>query len=397
MIGFRDYSGGTSNKASKILFLLISLEVFLMGSGRILEIGPVTIRMILFSVAIIFSFFLISLNKPVSAIIYFLLFYFCLATGISVFIGISNGALLDHVFLDVKPLLFFLMILFIFFSIDGDSISKVYRVVILSASLLSVFYFCFLFLVYFDFVGYDLVYVFLSALSDDFMFRGSGSESPFLFYKGFIFLCVGLVFAVFHARWLLSLIFFAAILLTFTRGFVVALFLSFFIYWALSLRRVGSVVLFCFCALTFSIVIYSAIGYMIKPESDSIRLVQIDQVFDMTSWISLLFGHGFGIGVDVRPIHMEIAWLEVFHKQGLVGLLFWFFCFFVLLASYINLRHKNELDKSFFVGSLVIFTQSLTNPYMNNPMGLFFLMVSMVYLVKRRHGHLENLTMGSAR
>ena len=44
-----------------------------------------------------------------------------------------------------------------------------------------------------------------------------------------------------------------------------------------------------------------------REESDSVRLITIDQVFDRITWWSLLIGHGFGQGVPERPAHMEIS------------------------------------------------------------------------------------------
>ena len=89
-----------------------------------------------------------------------------------------------------------------------------------------------------------------------------------------------------------------------------------------------------------------------KNWSDIIRRRQIQQVFERISIPSFLIGHGFGIGVPVRKIHMEIAYLEIFHKQGLIGLVFWLILFFVIWHHYrmAVLNQQGATALPFFMG-----------------------------------------------
>ena len=54
-----------------------------------------------------------------------------------------------------------------------------------------------------------------------------------------------------------------------------------------------------------------------RSQSDAGRIAQIKEVISMTSVLSSFIGNGFGIGIPSRPVHMEISYLEIFHKQGI--------------------------------------------------------------------------------
>ncbi|MCZ6520041.1 MAG: hypothetical protein O6848_00915, partial [Bacteroidetes bacterium] len=119
-----------------------------------------------------------------------------------------------------------------------------------------------------------------------------------------------------------------------------------------------------------------------KNWSDIIRRRQIQQVIERISIPSFFIGHGFGMGIPVRKIHMEIAYLEIFHKQGLFGLVFWLILFFVIIHHYRQavLNQQGAAALPFFMGALFIFIQSVTNQYINNPIGLTMVLVALAVL-----------------
>ena len=127
-----------------------------------------------------------------------------------------------------------------------------------------------------------------------------------------------------------------------------------------------------------------------KSASDSIRIVQIQQVFERINPLSFFIGHGFGVGVPIRPHHMEITYLEIFHKQGILGLAFWF-----LIPTYIGLKYynyriyrkekaaTNPIDvRPFLFGVCFLYLQSLFNPYLTNSMGMTFLFIALIVFEK---------------
>jgi hypothetical protein len=141
--------------------------------------------------------------------------------------------------------------------------------------------------------------------------------------------------------------------------------------------------------LIFTILIaYNIIPYLTeilgdKSDSDRIRIVNFYEVIDRVNPASLLIGHGFGYGVPSRPIHMEISYLEIFHKQGLIGLLFWLILFFYIIIQYfkININYK-YIAMPFLLSVIFIYLQSLTNPFMNNPIGLTMILLTIVVFSK---------------
>lgn len=195
------------------------------------------------------------------------------------------------------------------------------------------------------------------------------------------------------------------ILLSVTRGFIFAIALTYGSYYLLKSSFTRSVI---FVALSILIVVIGqvvitqsskAIDHLknqqqnVHPEeitpnpnlfgnksySDEGRFRQLKEVAGQTNLSSIFIGHGFGNGIPSRPIHMEISYLEIFHKQGLLGLLFWTYLLWLLYQKYRKATPGGMRD-AFFFGSLFIYLQSLTNQYINNPIGLSLVLLSLVCL-----------------
>jgi hypothetical protein len=98
--------------------------------------------------------------------------------------------------------------------------------------------------------------------------------------------------------------------------------------------------------------------------------------------ISVVIGHGFGEGVPIRDNHFEINYLEIFHKQGFIGLVFWFSLMFYIGWLYLNCKRLGYEKKArpFFLAALFVYIQSATNPYLTNSIGLNMIMISIVSL-----------------
>jgi len=118
-----------------------------------------------------------------------------------------------------------------------------------------------------------------------------------------------------------------------------------------------------------------------KLDSDYIRMETLEQVIDATSPLSLAIGNGLGVGVQNRPVHMEVAYLEMFHKQGLVGLLWITSVFAVLCTRYVKARHANHpYAEPLFLSALFVAIESVTNPFINNPIGICVWIIALVGL-----------------
>ena len=176
------------------------------------------------------------------------------------------------------------------------------------------------------------------------------------------------------------------IILTLTRGFILfttalLLFFLVFIYKNKLLKFfiiIGGLII----TVIAIPILFDALGD--KSDSDSMRYVQIEQVMSNVNPISLIFGHGFGVGIEIRPIHMELSFLEIFHKQGLIGLIFWICVFSHIFFMFFNIKDRKVKNQGYpFVLSVVfVILQSTTNPFMNNPIGLTMILLTVVVLSK---------------
>ena len=369
----------------KIFFIILFLELFLMGSGRSLEFGSLTMRMLLYGIALIYSMVVYLHYYKIHRSIWELLIFFTFVTSFSSLIGILNGADISLIFMDIKPLLYFLMILPFALVINSmESIKLISKLIKYSAIIMAVVYLLWFALMLLGYLDFGAMYVLLSSETNEIMFRGSDMTNPGLFYKGFVYMCIGFIFFINYndkKNNLIAILLLFAIFLTFTRGFIVALALAFLIQNIIDIKQKKS---FTF-VIIFSILLAIAIpAYMLligsKGESDQIRITQIMQVLDNINIVSLFIGHGFGIGIPIRPNGMEISYLEIFHKQGLLGLILWFSILFHTVFSYIKIKVKTPLVKSLLGGSLFIFMQSLTNPFINNPIGMSMILISLLSL-----------------
>jgi len=364
---------------SNIFLVIILLEVFLMGSGRMIMIGPMTLRMVLFTLAMVSSLIYLFVKNVIDKQTTILLSIFFISSSVALLRGTINGADNMLILEDLKPLSFFLILIYFSINItDMDRVKIITMAIKTSALTLVAVYATILLLLYFNVIEFLNLYDLLSKDSS-FIFRGADG---LFFYSGFLYLCIGFIFFMFSSRLidkLLGLLMFIAIVLSFTRGFLLATVMVVAIYFIFMKKSMSSgilIVLIVFASLLLLPIYTIEIGD--KTESDMIRITTFTQVIESSNIISILVGHGFGIGTPERPIHMESSLLEIFHKQGLLGLFFWFMIFYTIIQKYFKACRNNcrDLALPFFLSSVAIFIQTNTNPYMNNPIGMAMLLVT---------------------
>lgn len=363
---------------------LILLEVFLGGGGRLIDVGALSIRMYIFLFAMFLGvIFLIA--KPILKVhVLAILITGVIVISLGVIVGYINHHETGLIFQDVKPLLFLYSLLFMPFLIrnssDVDLIVKLLRI---SAITLALGYLVVLGLIHTKTIAFRPFYNW-TYRTQEFFFRG---EFAF-FYKGFFFMCVG----IFFYRWkdgfkskaaILTIL--AAILLTFTRGFIATFFIVAVIYLFFIRKRVIYILVFSLLTIIAGPIIWSFVsneGLVDRQTSNNNRIAQIIEVGEEVTLSSAFIGHGFGKNIASRQdLHIEIAYLEIIHKQGIVGLLFWIFLFYVMFVTY-RKAVKVHPDKAtpFFLAVLFAYIQSLTNPFVNNPLGITLLVISLLCL-----------------
>lgn len=367
----------------KIIFAITLMELFFGGGGRVFEIGAITLRMVLFflNIAIVTVLFIERGKVPTYTVVLcasafaVLLFY-------SVW-GWINGAPMALIAEDVKPLSYFFSVLFFSYYIDSEERVRLVVSLLKKSSLVMALSYILIqglfYLGRMDFMQF-YQYTLTHVSSSDFIFRGT---QGLFFYKGFMYMVVGLIFWI-HSpgskrKSLAILIITLAMILTGTRGFILMFGFVYALFYGIPLLlRLNIKMLILAAVLVFgSVFFFGSRDIGNKDLSNSIRIQQLVQVAQDIDPLSLFIGHGFGNGVPIRPVHMEIAYLETFHKQGVLGLCLWGLFFIVLYNAYVRRGNFPNIRKAFFLSLLFMVLLSLTNPFFNNPIGISLFMISL--------------------
>ncbi|MET6989542.1 hypothetical protein [Sediminicola arcticus] len=368
----------------KFIFIFTLIELFIGGGGRVFELGPLTLRIILFFINIVFVLVLYIYKRKIPKYVIVVLSIAIIVLILNSLIGLVNGAEISFIIEDVKPLSYFFSILFFSYYIDSTKrIQLIISILKRTSFYIALVYIFIQILFYFNKLDFSVFYSYVNTeiSSSDFFFRG---ESGLFFYKGFFFMVVGLIFWIHCSNSNKKLVpiitIIIAMILSGTRGFIVIFGLIYALYYGIPLLlRLNLKILFLTTVvLLLSLNFFSNADMGNKVISDSVRFLQIEQVFKKINPVSFLIGHGFGIGVPIREVHFEIAYLEVFHKQGVIGLFLWIIFFIVLYNEFKMERNQYEIRKAFFLSVVFTFLLSFTNPFFNNPIGLSLLLISWV-------------------
>ncbi len=411
-----------TKRIESYFFTFLLYELFLGGSGRVFSFGSITLRMILFSIALLWFSIRIFQNPNKKFVIRMVLF-FGITVSAGALVGILNHAPKGLIFTDIKQLLFFLSIIsFSFFLNTKEQVNKCIKILKNATLILSLAY-----LICYSFIKLNILKMepFYNTLSvewlhDEFMFRGTGGN---FFYKGFFYLGIGIFFYLFSKPTIkngfIVLIIYVALFLTLLRWLLAITLVIFactiFFNWAIhkfkisflkSKQMVFHLVILgvmILIPITFKNFYSTTLGN--KQESVDIRKQQFDQVsaqifntkkstkipkinknqevVNTTKKFNFILGKGFGIGVPIRPVHMELTYLEIFFKQGILGLSFWFFIFFYCIYNF-KRAWDNHVDLNtilpWITGVLVIYFQSITNPLLVNSIGMSFVILAMLFL-----------------
>jgi hypothetical protein len=375
-------------KIEVCLLCIIIFELCLGGSGRSIALNDVlTLRMILFLLSLVYATLIFLSGKPFRKFIAAITIFFAFTVIFSTLVGFWNGSSAEYIFEDVKGLSYFPAILFFSCTIDNyKKILLVSNIVKISSVLLLIFELSILLAIQLGILNYSDFYLPL-ALSEQFVFRAE----PLFVYKGFLYLCVGFFFFYLEKSFLsrsLSALLILGIYLTDTRGFLIFTILIPVLYSAfenISNKKFLRVFLFLLAVIGVAMkgVFSTLTTVMSKDESDFIRIQTFREFYERINNTSMFIGHGFGSGVPIRPMHMEISFLEIYHKQGIVGLLFWIVVLIYIVSKFLSIYKNHKLKTialPLVLSSIFIYIQSFTNPFINNPIGMSFIIITCVSL-----------------
>lgn len=362
------------------------MELFLMGSGQELHVTEfLTFRMVFFIVAVGVSMLCFMYSDDVPKTIFWFLGLFTVLIILSILIGTVVDSRIEYLIEDVKPLIYFYILLFYYYiSASEKIVNKAFSILLLAAKIMTILYLIYMVLT--DVTGVISYVIAYQALeSDSFLFRGVGSA---LFYKGFIFLPIAAVGFYKEKKYIWLILVSIAIYFTYTRGLYLLLLFGLIVYY-MRTRHVDIVKIIAVTLvllLLYEIAMVSGLFSIDKSfeanreESDYTRVLIIEQVMDAITYWSLFIGHGFGYGIAERPDHMEISYMDILHKQGLLGIVFWLFLLIAVLryAKTVSGKYKETAD--FWVtATLMIYLQSCFNPFINTPMGMTVVFMALVF------------------
>lgn len=369
------------------LFTVSLLELFLGGGGRLIDIGPVTPRMILFIPCVLLGIASLFVRRRLSGAQ-------VLAVGLAgayllthlpgLIVGALHAANPEDMLREFQQSLFWLAAPF--FAVMLQSPAMIRRAAGLSrfaGVALAVFYIGVL-------VGAILGEVDLFSLylrvneSGEFVGRGEGM----FFYKGFLYLGIAIVFLVaLRGRlWLpLTLLVGGALVLTLTRGFMLSTTLAvLFLLLAQGRRAAFGAGLLATVVAGFLMLIYlPSINEGLSASRDisnNQRVEDTNYVAEHLSWATFVHGEGFGADINERA-NIENSFLWVFWKVGTAGVLFWLLPLVLCTAYFLRIPRKSSpLGCAFYFSVILVYVQTVTNPYLTNPIGLSFVIVALFSL-----------------
>ncbi|QQA60734.1 O-antigen ligase family protein [Aeromonas caviae] len=368
--------------------VVVVVEMIAGGGGGLINLGGMTFRNIVFFIMAPCSLFLLMRLRGAQLIVYLsLLALYIASCALSIIVMFEANADLVHssaYYLDIKQLSIVLLFPCIcYFSKKLEY--KIINFIKICSVVMGLSYLLSLFFVHLNVISFDELY----KINDtgEFFFSPYGTYV----YKGFIYLAIGAFLFMFHGdvknnklRWLGFFISVLALILTRSRGLIISFSLVSLFYFILMqadwrskvLGVISSGVIICTI-----VVFFPYIHSERDAISDSVRFSDFIAIIDLLSVHPFNMLSGFGSGFEINGrTQIENAYLNTWLKFGVLGLLMLFIPL-ILIIKYRAHSEKNDTILVFCV--LLMYVQSNFNPYVNNSIGLFFILyVLSLFLLK---------------
>lgn len=374
----------------KLFYIMLTAELFLGGGGRLIEIGSNTLRMYLFSIALglmLLPQFWRRVGDDVM-LAFGMVAVFFLVHLPGLIVGLVKGVDASVVFGEVKPLMYFLAAPFFAQVLRKKQYVELTSNLVRDAGLLlATAYIIILLCIFLGLLDFNITYDVLNS-TEEFMFRGF--DGLFV-YKGFLYLCVALIFIIAKTeshRNLSIILVSSAIILTLTRGFMLSTMIAACLFFLL----IGNRKALALIVLASIIVAVMVLGYLpfetilTRKDADVSDLNRYGDTYFIlknVDALSLIFGNGFGALISDSRLNIENSFLWIWWKSGLAGLLLWFSPLILCYLAFKRIPVSSvnfSLGCAYFCAVVLIYIQSATNPYLNNPIGLSFVLISIFSL-----------------
>ena len=397
----------------KGLLIAVLLDLALGGNGYLIQIGGFRLREIFYVACLAWVALRLLLIEPLrlDATIAGITFFFVAITALDAAIGYAGGSEPSAILAELKPLSYFPMLLFFAVSIRkrqdislaacilmtcGFAVGLIYLMILLGAAA--------------GLVDYIDVFRFLEK-SDEFIFRHD-PRGPFVgfLYKGAFYTCVAAIFLLFdpfRKTKLIAVIAVIAIPMTVTRGLGGALLLSLVAgaamnrNWRRAPLLIGYAVLLAailFIAVRSETALLVAARdrdqaidtrpLIVRP-GDAQRMGDVGFVLDHTTLSTALVGHGLGAPIGGRN-RIELTYLEIFYKQGLLGLALWAFLLAYCFVLYLRVpAGTKQFGLAFLLSSLFVAAATASNTFMTGSIGMavIFIAAASLLVLSRERPH----------
>lgn len=368
-----------------VLLTLFCLDLFLLGGGRFIQFNGVSFRYFLFGIQ--FYFFIYYLLKGYSfpRFIYLSLLLFFLFIFIFSFVGILHGVSLNKLINDIRPLLFFLWLPSLYVLLRStENFSLIFKILYYSAFCLSFLHVFISFLIYSNFIDYTLIYYFFLD-TKELLWRGTN----FFFFKGSVYISVALIMVaalhkVIDFRYLKFFIVVSvcSIYLTFTKGLFIFTALILILILFINRKYLTSLFLLIISFFSFYTILLLRADLSQSLLSYTTRVNDFLYIYNSVDAASLFFGHGFGSTINDRP-NIENVFLWLFWHTGFTGIVLFLLPFLYVLFKSNSFPSALAPYRVFIISSLGFFYLiSLTNPFINNPIGIGWLLLCLVFVNK---------------
>jgi hypothetical protein len=368
------------------LYTITLFELFVGGGGRLTEVGPVTLRMIFFALLLMVGSFACfrtyrrgnGVLLAVELVICYLIVHLP-----ALVMGDWQGALSEDVIPEFQQSLYWLAAPVFALVLQSPNMVRRTALVVKSAGIVLALTYIFVVIgILSGKVNFASLYLKLHE-TGEIVARGE----TFLFYKGFLYLGIAIIFFVATRPrfWVVSACLLGlALVMTLTRGFVAATSLALLLLLAFQRRRVALAIGVGAVAIGgLLLLVYLPTDTLIANRELSTvqRLDDMKYMLDHVSASTVFFGEGFGTPINDRG-SVENTFLWALWRMGVAGVVFWLIPFALCLLYFLRIpgRRSNGLACAYFFGIVLVYIETATNPYLNNPIGLSYAMAALFSL-----------------
>jgi hypothetical protein len=430
------------NVFEKTLLVVVLLDLALGGNGYLVQIGGVRLRVILYVVCMAWATLRLTRIQPIrlDAPLMWISILFAAVTAFGTARGYLAGYRIEAIAAELKPLSYFPMLFFFLVAIRSrEDLSLVARILVACGMVVALLYLMVLLLAATGLVQRSSISEFLRE-NDEFIFR----HDPFVgfFYKGAFYSCVAalfLLFDPFRVTKILATVALVSIAMTLTRGPCIAIVVCMMAGIVLDQKWKRAPMFVTQGALLLTVLFFAQLGEMDPPVvssqppaaerrdpgtntaerdpaprqdegqvserpkdecpqdslcgkmrssmetitriGDDVRGDDLKYTIQELDFSMATIGRGLGAPIRGRE-RIEMTYVEVFYKQGLLGLLVWLALFLYSFHLYLKVpRETKQFGLAFFLASLFVFVETASNTVLTGSIGMAVVFISTASLL----------------